>query len=102
MFLNITQYIFQQACRTGSGGLASGLQVPPQGISNQAVNQPSELMMQQSHLNRAQSVTSAVDYEYFDVGIGQVLLILTDVHKSLPKIELSLICYPPLCQFRLW
>lgn len=94
MFLNITQYIFQQGCRTASGGLVSGLQAPPQGISNQSVNQPSELMMQQSHLNRAQSITSAVDYEYFDVGIGQVLLILTDVHKNLPKIELSFAIRP--------
>lgn len=53
--------------------------------------------MQQPHLNRAQSVTSAVDYEYFDVGIGQVLLIFTDVHENLPKIELSLIYYSHLC-----
>ncbi|XP_072244121.1 triacylglycerol hydrolase DDHD2 isoform X1 [Leuresthes tenuis] len=31
----------------------------------------SGLTSQQSHFHRAQSVTSAVDYEYFDVGIGQ-------------------------------
>lgn len=35
-------------------------------------NQSSGFMTQQSQLHRAQSVTSAVDYEYFDVGIGQV------------------------------
>lgn len=35
-------------------------------------NQSSGLMTQQSQLHRVQSVTSAVDYEYFDVGIGQV------------------------------
>ncbi|XP_072289819.1 triacylglycerol hydrolase DDHD2 [Eucyclogobius newberryi] len=34
-------------------------------------NQSSGLMPQQSQLLRAQSVTSAVDYEHFDVGIGQ-------------------------------
>ncbi|XP_020776576.1 phospholipase DDHD2 [Boleophthalmus pectinirostris] len=35
-------------------------------------NQSSGLVTQQSQLHRAQSVTSAVDYEHFDVGIGQV------------------------------
>lgn len=35
-------------------------------------NQTSGLTMQQSQFHRAQSVTSAVDYEYFDMGIGQV------------------------------
>lgn len=35
-------------------------------------NQSSGFMTQQSQLHRAQSVTSAVDYEHFDVGIGQV------------------------------
>ncbi|KAG8012066.1 Phospholipase DDHD2 [Nibea albiflora] len=34
--------------------------------------QSSEVTMQQSQFHRAQSVTSAVDYEYFDMGIGQV------------------------------
>ncbi|XP_037536383.1 phospholipase DDHD2 [Nematolebias whitei] len=35
-------------------------------------NQSSGSTSPQSHFHRAQSVTSAVDYEYFDVGIGQV------------------------------
>lgn len=35
-------------------------------------NQSSGFMTPQSQLHRAQSVTSAVDYEHFDVGIGQV------------------------------
>uniref|UniRef100_A0A3Q3M643 DDHD domain containing 2 n=1 Tax=Mastacembelus armatus TaxID=205130 RepID=A0A3Q3M643_9TELE len=40
--------------------------------SDHDVNQPSGQAAQQSQFHRAQSVTSAVDYEYFDVGIGQV------------------------------
>lgn len=36
-------------------------------------DQSSESTFPQSHFHRAQSVTSAVDYEYFDVGIGQVM-----------------------------
>lgn len=36
-------------------------------------NQSSGMTMQQQlQFHRAQSVTSAVDYEYFDMGIGQV------------------------------
>lgn len=35
-------------------------------------NQSSGFMTPQSALHRAQSITSAVDYEHFDVGIGQV------------------------------
>ncbi|XP_041855909.1 phospholipase DDHD2 isoform X2 [Melanotaenia boesemani] len=45
-------------------------QIPPH-VTNDG-NQCSGLTPQQSHFHRAQSVTSAVDYEYFDVGIGQV------------------------------
>lgn len=59
-------------CRTGAVRLPPGLQVPPQVTSDHDGNQPSGLTMQQSQFHRAQSVTSAVDYEYFDVGIGQV------------------------------
>uniref|UniRef100_A0A8C4HSC9 Phospholipase DDHD2 n=1 Tax=Dicentrarchus labrax TaxID=13489 RepID=A0A8C4HSC9_DICLA len=46
--------------------------IPPQVTSDHDGNQSSELTMQQSQFHRAQSVTSAVDYEYFDMGIGQV------------------------------
>ncbi|XP_070820947.1 triacylglycerol hydrolase DDHD2 isoform X5 [Chaetodon trifascialis] len=59
-------------CKTGALHLAPGLQVPPQVTSDQDSNQSSGLTMQQSQFHRAQSVTSAVDYEYFDMGIGQV------------------------------
>ncbi|XP_044226600.1 phospholipase DDHD2 isoform X2 [Thunnus albacares] len=54
--------------------LVPGLQVQPQDFlaSDHDGNQSSGLAMQQSQFHRAQSVTSAVDYEYFDVGIGQV------------------------------
>lgn len=58
-------------CRTGAVRL-SGLQVPPPQSGDPEGNQPSELMLQQYHFHRAQSITSAVDYEYFDMGIGQV------------------------------
>ncbi|XP_075889313.1 triacylglycerol hydrolase DDHD2 isoform X2 [Nelusetta ayraudi] len=61
-----------EGCRTGAIGLAPGLQVPPVGSTDQEATLPSELQMPQPHLNRAPSITSAVDYEYFDVGIGQV------------------------------
>lgn len=54
--------------------LAPGLQVQPQDFltSDHDGNQSSGLATQQSQFHRAQSVTGAVDYEYFDVGIGQV------------------------------
>uniref|UniRef100_A0A1A7WZL2 DDHD domain containing 2 n=1 Tax=Iconisemion striatum TaxID=60296 RepID=A0A1A7WZL2_9TELE len=44
-------------------------EVPP--VSSDG-NQSSGLTSQDPHFHRAQSITSAVDYEYFDVGIGQV------------------------------
>ncbi|XP_045889922.1 phospholipase DDHD2 isoform X2 [Micropterus dolomieu] len=59
-------------CKTGAGRLVPGLQVPLQMTSDYDGNQTSGLTMQQSQFHRAQSVTSAVDYEYFDMGIGQV------------------------------
>lgn len=59
-------------CKTGSVRLPPGLQAPLQVTSDHDGNQSSGLTMQQSQFHRAQSVTSAVDYEYFDVGIGQV------------------------------
>ncbi|XP_026178549.1 phospholipase DDHD2 isoform X1 [Mastacembelus armatus] len=61
-------------CKTGAVRVTPGLQVPPQHplTSDHDVNQPSGQAAQQSQFHRAQSVTSAVDYEYFDVGIGQV------------------------------
>ncbi|KAM7017519.1 triacylglycerol hydrolase DDHD2 isoform 2-T3 [Tautogolabrus adspersus] len=58
-------------CRTGAVRLAPGLQVPPPETSDPDGNQPSGLTTQQSQFHRAQSTTSAVDYEYFDMGIGQ-------------------------------
>uniref|UniRef100_A0A3Q1EYM8 DDHD domain containing 2 n=1 Tax=Acanthochromis polyacanthus TaxID=80966 RepID=A0A3Q1EYM8_9TELE len=51
---------------------ALGLQVPPQTAGENDGNQSSRATPQQSQFHRTQSVTSAVDYEYFDVGIGQV------------------------------
>nr|XP_046243238.1 phospholipase DDHD2 isoform X2 [Scatophagus argus] len=59
-------------CKTGAVRLAPGLQAPPSVTSDHDGNQPSGQTMQQSQFHRAQSVTSAVDYEYFDMGIGQV------------------------------
>ncbi|XP_041792693.1 phospholipase DDHD2 isoform X2 [Chelmon rostratus] len=58
--------------KTGAVHLAPGLQVPPQVTSDHDSYQSSGLTMQQSQFHRAQSVTSAVDYEYFNMGIGQV------------------------------
>lgn len=43
---------------------------PPQVTSED--NQSSELLSQESFLHKKPSTTGAVDYEYFDVGIGQV------------------------------
>lgn len=54
--------------KTGGVRLAPGLQVSSDADDNQSAGET----MQQPHFHRAQSVTSAVDYEYFDVGIGQV------------------------------
>ncbi|XP_026199478.1 phospholipase DDHD2 isoform X2 [Anabas testudineus] len=61
-------------CKTGAVHLVPGLQLPPQDTltSDHDGNQCSGSTTQQSQFHRAQSVTSAVDYEYFDVGIGQV------------------------------
>ncbi|CAJ1068844.1 phospholipase DDHD2 isoform X3 [Xyrichtys novacula] len=58
-------------CRTGAVRLAPGLQNPPPGPSGPDGDQPSGVTAQQSQFHRAQSITSAVDYEYFDMGIGQ-------------------------------
>lgn len=51
---------------------AQGPQLQPEVTSTQDANESSGLPPQQFQLHRPQSVTSAVDYEYFDVGIGQV------------------------------
>ncbi|KAF3695847.1 Phospholipase DDHD2 [Channa argus] len=61
-------------CKMGALHLAPGLQVQPQDAftSDHDNNQSSGLTTQQSQFHRVQSVTGAVDYEYFDVGIGQV------------------------------
>lgn len=65
--------------------MAPGLQVPPEGTPDKEANLPSELNTPQPHLNRAHSITSAVDYEYFDVGIGQVVLKLPSSLESSPQ-----------------
>ncbi|XP_023149935.2 phospholipase DDHD2 isoform X3 [Amphiprion ocellaris] len=62
----------RQDCKTEALRQALGLQVPPQVASDNDGNQSSGATPQQSQFHRTQSVTSAVDYEYFDVGIGQV------------------------------
>ncbi|XP_041642581.1 phospholipase DDHD2 [Cheilinus undulatus] len=59
-------------CRAGALRLAPGLQAPPPETCDTDGNQPSGLTSPQSQFHRAQSITSAVDYEYFDMGIGQV------------------------------
>lgn len=46
------------------------------------------LSSEQSRFYRAQAVTSAVDYEYFDVGIGQV----AHMHTKLVCIFILLRC----------
>lgn len=56
---------------------APGLQVASQENRDPSDNQSTGMTPQQSQFHRAQSVTSAVDYEYFDVGIGQVAPIHT-------------------------
>ncbi|XP_033476018.1 triacylglycerol hydrolase DDHD2 isoform X3 [Epinephelus lanceolatus] len=58
-------------CKARIVRLPPGLQVAPQVTNDHDGNKSSGLAMQQSQFHRAQSVTSAVDYEYFDVGIGQ-------------------------------
>ncbi|KAK5910152.1 hypothetical protein CesoFtcFv8_004014 [Champsocephalus esox] len=55
-----------------AGRLPLGIQVQPESSSDQDDNQSSAASMRRAHFHRAQSVTSAVEYEYFDVGIGQV------------------------------
>nr|XP_020450202.1 phospholipase DDHD2 isoform X3 [Monopterus albus] len=54
-------------CRTQTECVAP---LPPL-TTDHVGNQPLGLATQHSQFHRAQSVTSAVDYEYFDVGIGQ-------------------------------
>ncbi|KAM3867537.1 triacylglycerol hydrolase DDHD2 [Diretmus argenteus] len=63
----------QEDCKARMAFLASGLQAPPQDstANDHHGNQSSGFTPQQSQFLRAQSITSAVDYEYFDVGIGQ-------------------------------
>ncbi|XP_060927131.1 phospholipase DDHD2 isoform X2 [Limanda limanda] len=63
---------FPEGCKTGTVLLPPGLECPPQVTNDQDGNQSSGVTPQQAQFHRAQSVTSAVEYEYFDVGIGQV------------------------------
>lgn len=64
--------------------LAPGLQAPPDPSEDSPSptvsfgNQSPGASARQQQFLRAQSITSAVDYEYFDVGIGQV----THTHKD--------------------
>nr|XP_015828058.2 phospholipase DDHD2 isoform X2 [Nothobranchius furzeri] len=57
-------------CKPPAENQTQESEVPP--VSTSDGNQSSGLMSQDPHFHRAQSITSAVDYEYFDVGIGQV------------------------------
>lgn len=63
--------LFPKDGRPGSACLASGLQGSSQDSSTSDHNDHESSGLP-SQLHRAQSVTSAVDYEHFDVGIGQV------------------------------
>lgn len=66
-------FFSQQNSKTGAERQREGLQLPPQKMPNdQDGDQCSGLSSQPSQFHRTQSVTSAVDYNYFDVGIGQV------------------------------
>ncbi|XP_056889936.1 phospholipase DDHD2 isoform X4 [Takifugu flavidus] len=68
----IKRKLLLQNCKTGAERQREGLQVPPQKMPNdQEGDQYSGLSSQPSQFHRTQSVTSAVDYNYFDVGIGQ-------------------------------
>ncbi|XP_040012097.1 phospholipase DDHD2 isoform X1 [Xiphias gladius] len=68
----VRRKLLPEICKTETVRLAPGLQVPPQMTSDHDGDQSSGLTLQLPQFHRAQSVTSAVDYEYFDVGIGQV------------------------------
>ncbi|KAK7934068.1 hypothetical protein WMY93_004964 [Mugilogobius chulae] len=61
--------VFPKDSRQSSVFLAPELQDSSTNDHND--NQSTGMMTQQAQLHRAQSVTSAVDYEHFDVGIGQ-------------------------------
>ncbi|CDQ66384.1 unnamed protein product [Oncorhynchus mykiss] len=69
---------FLQEGRQGTVLLAPGLQALPDPSEDSPSptvsfgNQSSEASARRQQFLRAQSITSAVDYEYFDVGIGQV------------------------------
>lgn len=69
---------FPQEGRQGTVLLAPGLQAPPDPSEDSPSptvsfgNQSPGASARQQQFLRAQSITSAVDYEYFDVGIGQV------------------------------
>ncbi|KAK5871402.1 hypothetical protein PBY51_004286 [Eleginops maclovinus] len=58
--------------KTRAGRLPPGIQVQPEASSDNDGNQSSAAFKRNAHFHRTQSVTSAVEYEYFDVGIGQV------------------------------
>ncbi|KAM9810822.1 triacylglycerol hydrolase DDHD2 [Neosynchiropus ocellatus] len=61
-------------CKVAATRLGPGALNPPQDSSGSEVDgdQLSKSARQPTQLHRAQSITSAVDYEYFNVGIGQV------------------------------
>ncbi|XP_034450570.1 phospholipase DDHD2 isoform X2 [Hippoglossus hippoglossus] len=62
---------FPEDCKKGTVLLPPGMQCPLEVTNDQDGNQSSGVTPQQSQFHRAQSITSAVDYEYFDMGIGQ-------------------------------
>uniref|UniRef100_A0A8C5HI41 DDHD domain-containing protein n=1 Tax=Gouania willdenowi TaxID=441366 RepID=A0A8C5HI41_GOUWI len=58
--------------KTGAVHQAPDFQITPQATSESSCDASSERTPPESQFHRTQSITSAVDYEYFDVGIGQV------------------------------
>ncbi|TNN54978.1 Phospholipase DDHD2 [Liparis tanakae] len=70
--LKILNYVKKKSVsETGAAHLFEGLQVPPP-VNGDQDDDESPGFLQKSQFHRAQSVTSAVDYEHFNVGIGQV------------------------------
>ncbi|KAM9744503.1 triacylglycerol hydrolase DDHD2 isoform 2-T3 [Menidia menidia] len=67
----ILNYIKRKFLPAKAAAQQSHSEVPPHAACDGNKDSP-EMSPQQSYFHRAQSVTSPVDYEYFDVGIGQV------------------------------
>uniref|UniRef100_A0A8C7NAN0 DDHD domain containing 2 n=1 Tax=Oncorhynchus kisutch TaxID=8019 RepID=A0A8C7NAN0_ONCKI len=77
-FLQVRVHKVTKYCICGTVLLAPGMQALPDPSEDSPSptvsfgNQSSEASARRQQFLRAQSITSAVDYEYFDVGIGQV------------------------------